>query len=65
VLFPLHDPDASIASRQDVERSAMVGVKSIAVMIRTFDRLATYQGSNERAYLASVLDRLAKTGTSD
>jgi hypothetical protein len=40
----------------------MVGVKSIAVMIRTFDRWATYPGDNEREYLASVLDRLAKTG---
>ena len=65
VLFPIHDPDASIARQQDVERSAMVGVKSIAVMIRTFDRWATYQGSNEREYLAGVLDRLAETGTGD
>jgi hypothetical protein len=65
VLFPLHDPDASIARQQDVERSAMVGVKSIAVMIRTFDKWATYQGSDEREYLAGVLDRLAETGSGD
>lgn len=43
----------------------MVGVESITVMIRTYDRWVTCQGSDEREYLAGVLDRLAETGSGE